>query len=113
MAISRARELVAKPVTGEQSELVDCVRAAEAALQQASSMLDAVDSAASDIAAAAIRRTVMTLTEDMLWSLSESMPSTNASKARLVDLLALDYLSLRQPSRYQGNMAQGLAADSA
>lgn len=55
-SISRARELVARPVAGEQSELVDCVRAAEAALQQASSMLDAVDSAASDI-----RRAVATL----------------------------------------------------
>ncbi len=55
-SISRARELVAKPVAGKQTELVDCVRAAEAALQQASSMLDAVDSAASDI-----RRAVATL----------------------------------------------------
>ncbi|GAA2783009.1 TPM domain-containing protein [Mycolicibacterium pallens] len=55
-SISRARELVAKPVAGEQSELVDCVRGAEAALQQANSMLDAVDSAASDI-----RRAVATL----------------------------------------------------
>ncbi|MEZ0360196.1 TPM domain-containing protein [Mycobacterium sp. SA01] len=55
-SISRARELVAKPVAGEQIELVDCVRGAEAALQQASSMLDAVDSAASDI-----RRAVATL----------------------------------------------------
>jgi hypothetical protein len=55
-SVSRARELVAKPVAGEQSELVDCVRAAESALQQASSMLDAVGSAASDI-----RRAVATL----------------------------------------------------
>ncbi|EHB53799.1 protein of unknown function DUF477 [Mycolicibacterium rhodesiae JS60] len=55
-SISRARELVAKPVAGEQTELVDCVRAAESALQQASSMLDAINSAASDI-----RRAVATL----------------------------------------------------
>ncbi|KAA0108081.1 TPM domain-containing protein [Mycolicibacterium sp. P1-5] len=55
-SISRARELAAKPVAGEQSELVDCLRGAEAALQQASSMLNAVDSAASDI-----RRAVATL----------------------------------------------------
>ncbi|AQT79544.1 hypothetical protein B1R94_10060 [Mycolicibacterium litorale] len=54
--ISRARELVLKPVAGKQTELVDCVRAAEAALQQADSMLDAVDSAAGDI-----RRAVATL----------------------------------------------------
>lgn len=55
-SISRARELVLKPAAGKQTELVDCVRAAEAALQQAGSMLDAVDSAASDI-----RRAVATL----------------------------------------------------
>jgi hypothetical protein len=55
-SISRARALVAKPVAGEQGELVDCVRAAESALQQAGSMLNAVDSAASDI-----RRAVATL----------------------------------------------------
>ncbi|OYN78204.1 TPM domain-containing protein [Mycolicibacterium sphagni] len=48
-SISRARELAAKPVSGEQGELVDSVRSAESALQQAGSMLDAVDSAASDI----------------------------------------------------------------
>lgn len=48
-AISRGRELESKPVAGGQTELVDCVRGAESALQQASSMLDAVDSAATDI----------------------------------------------------------------
>jgi TPM domain len=55
-SITRGRELVAKPVAGKQSELVDSVRGAESALQQASSMLDAVDSAASDI-----RKAVSTL----------------------------------------------------
>ena len=50
------RELAAKPVAGEVGELVDCVRGAESALQQATTMLDAVDSAASDI-----RRAVATL----------------------------------------------------
>ncbi len=48
-AITRGRELAAKPVAGEVGELVDCVRGAESALQQANTMLDAVDSAASDI----------------------------------------------------------------
>ncbi len=55
-SISRGRELVAKPTAGKQGELIDCVRGAESALQQASSMLDAVDSAASDI-----RKAVSTL----------------------------------------------------
>lgn len=55
-SITRGRELVDKPTAGKQGELVDCVRGAESALQQASSMLDAVDSAASDI-----RKAVSTL----------------------------------------------------
>lgn len=55
-AITTGRALAAKPVAGEVGELVDCVRGAESSLQQASTMLDAVDSAASDI-----RRAVSTL----------------------------------------------------
>jgi hypothetical protein len=47
--LSRARDLAAKPVSGEQSGLVDAVQAAESSLGQARSLLDAVDSAASDI----------------------------------------------------------------
>ncbi|KUI38302.1 TPM domain-containing protein [Mycobacterium sp. GA-2829] len=53
--ITRARELAARPVAGAQSELVDAVRAAESALSQAGSLLDAVDSAAGDIRRAASR----------------------------------------------------------
>ncbi|MGE2717772.1 TPM domain-containing protein [Mycolicibacterium litorale] len=53
--ISRGRELAARPVAGQQSDLVDCVRAAESSLSQASSLLDAVDSAAGDIRRAASR----------------------------------------------------------
>ncbi len=55
-AITRGRALAAKPVAGEVDELVDCVRGGESSLQQASKMLDAVDSAATDI-----RRAVSTL----------------------------------------------------
>lgn len=51
--ITRARELAARPVAGQQAELLDTVRAAEAALAQARSLLDAVDSAESDINRAA------------------------------------------------------------
>jgi len=47
--LSRARDLAARPVTGEQSGLVDAVHAAESALGQARSLLDAVDSAANNI----------------------------------------------------------------
>ena len=55
-SITRGRELAAKPVAGEVDELVDCVRGAESSLQQANTMLDAIDSAASDI-----RKAVSTL----------------------------------------------------
>ena len=55
-AISKGRALAAKPVAGEVGELVDCVRGGESALQQANTMLDAIDSAASDI-----RKAVTTL----------------------------------------------------
>ncbi|OBK41376.1 hypothetical protein A5658_18745 [Mycobacterium sp. 1245111.1] len=47
--LGQAREKAAKPVSGEQSALVDAVHAAESSLGQARSLLDAVDSAASDI----------------------------------------------------------------
>ncbi|MFZ0905565.1 MAG: TPM domain-containing protein [Mycobacterium sp.] len=47
--LSRARDLAARPVSGEQSGLVDAVQAAESALGQARALLDAVDSAANDI----------------------------------------------------------------
>ena len=51
--ITRARELAARPVAGEQAELVDDVRAVESALGQARALLDAVDNAESDIKRAA------------------------------------------------------------
>jgi len=55
-AITRGRELSAKVGAGDVADLVDCVRGGESSLQQANKMLDAVDSAASDI-----RRAVTTL----------------------------------------------------
>jgi chromosome segregation ATPase len=47
--LTHARDLAAKPVSGQQSGLVDAVLAAESALGQARALLDAVDSAANDI----------------------------------------------------------------
>lgn len=55
-SITRGRDLALRPVAGRQTELVESVRAAESALAQARGLLDAVDSAASDI-----RRAVATL----------------------------------------------------
>lgn len=51
--IGRGRDLAERPIPGRQTELVECVRAAESALTQARGLLDAVDSAASDIRRAA------------------------------------------------------------
>jgi predicted nucleic acid-binding Zn-ribbon protein len=47
--IGRARDLAARPVSGQQAGLVDAFRAAESALGQARALVDAVDSASSDI----------------------------------------------------------------
>jgi hypothetical protein len=47
--ITQARDLAARPVSGEQSPLVDAVHAAESSLGQARSLLDAVESAATNI----------------------------------------------------------------
>ncbi len=57
--ISNARALVARPA-GQQAGLVDSVRAAESALGQARTMLDAIDSAAGDIS-----RAIATLPEEI------------------------------------------------
>jgi uncharacterized membrane protein YgcG len=51
--ITSGRELANRPVSGRQAELIDALHAAESALGQARSLLDAVDSAASDIRRAA------------------------------------------------------------
>jgi uncharacterized membrane protein YgcG/predicted nucleic acid-binding Zn-ribbon protein len=51
--LTGARELAARTVAGQQGELVDSVRATESSLGQARSLLDAIDSAASDIRQAA------------------------------------------------------------
>ncbi|OMC18166.1 TPM domain-containing protein [Mycobacterium sp. SP-6446] len=47
--IGAARALADRPVSGQQGALVDAFRAAESALGQARSLLDAIDSAAGDI----------------------------------------------------------------
>jgi chromosome segregation ATPase len=47
--IASARELAGQAVSGQQTALVDAVRAAESALGQARALLDAVDNAAGDI----------------------------------------------------------------
>ncbi len=51
--VTRGRDLAARAVSGQQTALVDAVRAAEAALGQARALLDAVDTASDDIRHAA------------------------------------------------------------
>ena len=75
-SITRGRELAAKPVAGEVDELVDCVRGAESSLQQANTMLDAVDSAASDI-----RKAVSTLPT----AIEDIQKGINAASTHLAD----------------------------
>lgn len=58
--IGSARDLAARSETGRQGGLVDSFRAAESALGQARSLLDAVDSAADDI-----KRAIVTLPSAM------------------------------------------------
>jgi hypothetical protein len=101
-AITRGRELAAKPVAGEVDELVDCVRGGEAALQQANKMLDAVDSAASDI-----RRAVTTLPsaiEDIqrgISQASEQLAQGGLSKAN--DLSAARDAAVKAVAAAQSN----------
>lgn len=47
--ITHGRELAARPLEGQQMNLVDAVRGAESALTQAAALLDAVDNAANNI----------------------------------------------------------------
>ncbi|ORB59441.1 hypothetical protein BST43_07115 [Mycobacteroides saopaulense] len=47
--ITHGRELAARPMEGQQMSLVDAVRGAESALNQATALLDAVDNAANNI----------------------------------------------------------------
>lgn len=47
--IAHGRELAARPMEGQQMNLVDAVRGAESALAQATALLDAVDNAANNI----------------------------------------------------------------
>lgn len=75
-AITKGRELAAKPVAGEVGELVDCVRGAESALQQATTMLDAVDSAATDI-----RKAVSTLPS----AIEDIQKGINSAAAQLAE----------------------------
>lgn len=82
--IGNARALVARPV-GSQAGLVDSLRAAESALGQARTMLDAVDSAAGDIS-----RAIAKLPE-VITDVNDGIAAADAQLARggLTDATAL------------------------
>jgi len=88
--IGSARELAAKPVSGQQTALVDAVRAAESALGQARALLDAVDSAANDIRKAVERLpSVMADIQSGIKLASEQLHKTQDTKlADTVGLIA-------------------------
>ncbi|BBY25582.1 TPM domain-containing protein [Mycobacterium stomatepiae] len=78
--IDSARTLAGNAVSGQQSGLVDAVRAAESALGQARALLDAVDNAASDIRRAVERLpAVMTDIQAGIQHATEQLQGQNAT----------------------------------
>jgi TLP18.3/Psb32/MOLO-1 phosphatase superfamily protein len=87
--VTRARDLTARPVSGEQSGLVDAVHSAESSLGQARALLDAVDSAASDIRHAVA--TLPSLIDDLQAGIEQAntqLQKTQDSKAPHIRELA-------------------------
>lgn len=88
--ISSARDLAAQAVSGQQSRLVDAVRAGESALGQTRALLDAVDSTASDIRHAVA--TLPSVTADIQASIhqaNEQLQKTQNTKVlQVLELVA-------------------------
>jgi predicted nucleic acid-binding Zn-ribbon protein len=87
--LTRARDLAAKPVSGEQSGLVDAVQAAESGLGQARALLDAVDSAANDIRhAVATLPSLISNVQAGIERADKQLPSAQQTKAAHIRELA-------------------------
>jgi predicted nucleic acid-binding Zn-ribbon protein len=87
--ISSARALADQAVSGQQTSLVDAVRAAESALGQARALLDAVDSAASDIRHAVdTLPSVMTDIQTGIQRANEQLQKQDSKSAHTSELLA-------------------------
>lgn len=95
--IGTARELAAQAVSGQQSRLVDAVRAAESALGQARALLDAVDHAAADIQHAIDRLpSAMTDIQNDITRADELLQKTsNVKTAHAADLVAARDAAIR------------------
>jgi chromosome segregation ATPase len=87
--ISSARPLADQAVSGQQTGLVDAVRAAESALGQARALLDAVDSAAGDIRHAVEKLpSVMADIQAGIQHANEQLQNQNTKSAHNSELLA-------------------------
>ena len=87
--ISSARPLADQAVSGQQTGLVDAVRAAESALGQARALLDAVDSAAGDIRHAVDKLpSVMADIQAGIQHANEQLQNQNTKSAYNSELLA-------------------------
>ncbi|ORV69411.1 TPM domain-containing protein, partial [Mycolicibacter hiberniae] len=116
--ITRARSLAERPVTGGQSELVDVVRAAESALAQGRALLDAVDSAASDIrhAVAALPETIGDAEAGIAQAAAQLARGVGAHQAELTtarDTVVKAVAGARTPGDPLGAFSALIKADAA
>jgi predicted nucleic acid-binding Zn-ribbon protein len=87
--ISSARPLADQAVSGQQTGLVDAIRAAESALGQARALLDAVDSAAGDIRHAVDKLpSVMADIQAGIQHANEQLQNQNTKSAHNSEMLA-------------------------
>jgi uncharacterized membrane protein YgcG len=103
--ISSARDLATRAVSGQQTALVDGVRAAESALGQVRALLDAVDGAANDIRRAVDRLpSVMADIQAGIKNADEQMHKTQNTKSpHANDLSAARDAAVRAVDSARGN----------
>lgn len=107
--IDSARTLAGNAVSGQQSGLVDAVRAAESALGQARALLDAVDNAASDIRRAVERLpAVMTDIQAGIQHATEQLQGQNAKAPHAGELAAARDAATRAVDAAGGGSADPL-----
>jgi uncharacterized membrane protein YgcG/predicted nucleic acid-binding Zn-ribbon protein len=107
--ISSARALADNAVSGQQSDLVDAVRAAESALGQARALLDAVDNAASDIRRAVEKLpSVLTDIRAAIQHATEQLQGQNTKSAHLSELVAARDAATRAVDAAGGGSADPL-----
>ncbi|SOX54988.1 TPM domain-containing protein [Mycobacterium ahvazicum] len=109
--ISAARALAGNAVSGQQSGLVDAVRAAESALGQARALLDAVDNAAGDIRRAVERLpTVMSDIQAGIQHATAQLQGQNAKAPHAGELAAARDAAIRAVDAAGGGSADPLSS---